>query len=134
MKKSLCFFVLAVILILTLTSCITMRRVMEQRSVENTVSMNSLLKYETVSSMKKTFNVRYRFFSGTQKPSDEELIKRVQSLTEKKYGSEAVASDIVFTRIAKDRIDVIGSLTLSSTNMSDTVYRMEVTWNVYVPE
>ena len=84
--------------------------------------------------MEKTYDIKYTLFNHTQKPSDEEILKRMNKMTLKKFGSDAIMGDIVFTRILKDKTDFAALIPGSGVNFSDMSYKIKATWNVYVPK
>ena len=134
MKKKFLIGLFILVTIFTLTGCVSVKERKTPYDVENPVQKEAGVDYKMVSSMKKTYRVRYTFFSSKQKPSDDELVERIQALTVKNFGPDAVAGDISFTKIVKDTIDLISTFTLSSTDFSSTKYKIEAMWNVYVPK
>lgn len=95
--------------------------------------MNPSLKYKIIASMQKNYKVKFTFFSRTQKPTDEDITQRIQQETINKYGNNAIASDIVFSVIAKSTDDLFATLTGSTSLVEGTKYKIEANWNVYIP-
>ena len=132
MKKPILVFAAALVLLVCLTSCISSTRVIDIREVQGIVQMADRNNYKSVASMKKSFDIRYSLFTNTQKPSDEEMLEKIQQQTEKKYGPGAIAADISFTRIVKDTTDFVALLPDINANFSKTDYIIDAIWNVYI--
>ena len=118
--------------LLTLTGCFTTNTVLDAHNVEPPVKIEEPEKYKLAGSMEKTYDIKYTLFTRLQKPSDEELLEKIVKATQKKYGKDALIDNIVFTRILKDKTDMLALIPGSNVNFSDMKYKIKATWNVYV--
>ena len=121
-----------VFILFTLTGCFTTTTVLDAHNIEPPVKIEEPEKYKLVGSMEKTYDIKYTLFTRTQKPSDEELLEKIVKLTQKKYGKDALIDNIVFTRILKDKTDMLALIPGSNVNFTDMKYKIKATWNVFV--
>ena len=116
----------------TLTGCFTTNTVLDAHNVEPPVKIEEPEKYKLAGSMEKTYDIKYLLFTHSQKPSDEELVEKIVKLTQRKYGKDALIDNIVFTRILKDKTDLLALIPGSNVNFTDMKYKIKATWNVFV--
>ncbi len=130
--KRLSALLVFVFILFTLTGCFTTTTVLDAHNIEPPVKIEEPEKYKLVGSMEKTYDIKYTLFTRTQKPSDEELLEKIVKLTQKKYGKDALIDNIVFTRILKDKTDMLALIPGSNVNFTDMKYKIKATWNVFV--
>jgi len=131
--KKLTILLVFTIVLFALTGCFTTNTVLDSREVASPIEIAEPDNFKVTGSMEKTFDIKYRVFSNTQKPSDEELLQKIVKQTQKKYGASAIPGDIIFTRILRDKTDMFALIPGSGVNFSDMSYKIKATWNVYVP-
>ena len=131
--KKLSIILVFAFILFALTGCFTTNTVLDSREVESPIQIAEPANFKVAGSMEDTFGIKYRVFSNTQKPSDEEILQKIVKQTQKKYGATAIPGDIIFTRILKDRTDMFALIPGSGVNFSDMSYKIKATWNVYLP-
>jgi hypothetical protein len=131
--KTLSIILVFAFVLVALTSCFTTNTVLDSRKVDSPIPIAEPNNFKVAGSLEKTFDIRYRAFTNTQKPSDAELLEKIVKQTQKKFGQAAIPGDIIFTRILRDRTDMFALIPGSGVNFSDMSYKIKATWNVYVP-